>query len=377
MRPVTAGLFISTLRPWVCALSLGSLAVAPSPHRLSSQSPGVSSPSVSRLTLRWSLDGAWTGVAADERAPTGYALARGGRCVEIDASGKIVREVAFKQESGSLLRLAHVSGTARLVWLAFSVWSTELHAYGPDGTRLWVYPHAGINDVWTADVNGDHVDDVIVGFNGRDGLHVLDSQGQLLWKTTAIGNVWHVAAGDVWGSAGPQPVVTTSAAGLVHVFRNGGQSRVDLPVLRMPPAPVVPETYATMVRVGKATKTDRAATIFAVGERPMKGSGPRTEHVAALSLVGDKEWTLELPARTLHVDSAALASGQPWLAVGLRDGRVHVIDVAQGRIIGTVDDQGSVPEVSWARGRTTPLLLVATGTKLNAFSVATGAPAER
>ena len=40
----------------------------------------------------WSLAGAWTGVAAEENSST-YALGGGGRSVELDASGKIVREV--------------------------------------------------------------------------------------------------------------------------------------------------------------------------------------------------------------------------------------------------------------------------------------------
>jgi hypothetical protein len=247
---------------------------------------------------------------------------------------------------------------------------------------LWVYGvsdgRAGINDVWPAHVSGA-ADQVIVGYNGSVGLHVLNDQGRLVWKTTEIGNVWHVTAGDLWGLGGTQ-VVATSAAGLVHVFREGGRSpSVRLPVERLPPQ-TVPRTYATLVRVGKAAKTDKAATMFIVGERPFNGPGPFTEHLVALSLVRDKEWTLDLPVKTgsPHVDSAALASGRPWLAIGLRGGRVYLVDVAQGRIIGTIDDQGSSPEVSWAgAGTPSPLLLVATGAKLNTFRVVGGATAGR
>jgi hypothetical protein len=366
MTATRLGLSVCVLAAWVGALSL-----APA----SGQTPSTSSAGVSGLSPGWSLDGAWTGVAADEDSPTFYALGRGGRCVEVDSGGKIVRDLTLKQESGSLLRPAHLDGTSPLALLAFTVWGRELHAYAVDGTRLWSYPGPGINDVWPANVGGDKADEVIVGYNGSAGLHVLDAQGRLLWKTTEIGNVWHVAAGDLWGGSGSQ-VVTTSAAGLVHVFRNGASRSVRLPVVREPPAPIVPMTYATMVRVGKAVKTDRAARIFVVGERPMNGPGPFTEHVVALSLAGDKEWTLELPANTprAHVDSAALAPGRPWLAVGLRGGRVHVVDVARGTLVGTIENQGTTPEVSWLRGgSTTPLLLVATEARINAFSMATRA----
>ena len=136
--------------------------------------------------------------------------------------------------------------------------------------------------------------------------------------------------------------------------------------------------YATMVRVGKASTTDKAATIFVVGERPMNGGGPFTEHVVALSLAHDKEWTLDLPAGAArpHVDSASLAPGRPWLAIGLRGGRVLVVDTALGRIVGTIDGQGAEPEVGWAnRATAAPLLVVATGGRLNSFAVATGAAA--
>jgi hypothetical protein len=358
--------------------------VASSAAHSETQALAASDTGFGSIAPGWSLNGAWTGVAAEENFSTFYALGRGGRCVELDAGGKIVRDFALRQENGSLLRLAHVAGASRVALLAFSVSGKELHAYAVDGTRLWSYPESdsndAINDVWAASISGFKADQVIVGYNGSAGLHVLTDQGRLLWKTTEIGNVWHVAAGDLWGFGGTQ-VVTTSAAGLVHVFREGGRSpSIRLPVERVPPAPIVPPTYATMVRVGKAAKTDKAATMFVVGERPFKGQGPFTEHVVALSLVRGKEWTVDLPVKTRspHVDSAALASGRPWLAVGLRGGRVHLVDVVQGRIIGTIDDQGTTPEVGWAgAGTPTPLLLVATGTKINTYKVATGAASER
>jgi len=55
-----------------------------------------------------------------------------------------------------------------------------------------------------------------------------------------------------------------------------------------------------------------------------------------------------------------------------------LVDVAQGRLVGTMENQGTTPEVSWLRGgSTTPLLLVATEAKLNTFNVATRPAAGR
>ena len=94
--------------------------------------------------------------------------------------------------------------------------------------------------------------------------------------------------------------------------------------------------------------------------------------VIALSSDGTRKWALKLPAGARPaVDSASLAPGEPLLAVGLRGGQVHVIDAENGSIIATASDQGFAPEVGWitrkAPGK--PLVVVATGGKLNAFSV--------
>jgi hypothetical protein len=51
---------------------------------------------------------------------------------------------------------------------------------------------------------------------------------------------------------------------------------------------------------------------------------------------------------------------------------VHVVDIEKGEIIAGVSDQGMIAEVGWATSKYAgaPLLLVATGSKLNAFRVA-------
>jgi hypothetical protein len=55
----------------------------------------------------------------------------------------------------------------------------------------------------------------------------VDGKGQLRWKSTDIGNVWHVSIGDVLGQRGPQ-VVTTSAYGKIHIFSGDGNERSDV-----------------------------------------------------------------------------------------------------------------------------------------------------
>lgn len=314
------------------------------------------------LEQAWTLEGAWTGVASDEKKGAIYALGREGKCLELDSAGKTRREFTLLPASGSVLRLASWPGEGDRALLTFSTWGSALSAYDMVGKHLWSYP-SGIDDVWAFDLNGDKSDEVIVGYNGGTGLHVLDSKGQLLWKSAAIGNVWHVCGGDVWGEGTPQ-VVTTSAAGKVHVFGSDGKQRKDIDA----------GCYANMVRVGKLSEKDKAAMILVAGSSLVAGANQKTVILAAFSGDGSKKWSLELPAgATPHVDSASFAPGKSWFAVGMRGGQVHVVDVEKGEIIASVNDHGMTPEVGWATSKDAeaPLLLVATGSKLSAFRVTT------
>src|SRR4030095_14553861 len=151
------------------------------------------------------------------------------------------------------------------------------------------------------DLDGDQSDEVIVGFNGNVGVHVLNGDGQLLWKSTDIGNVWHVSAGDVLGQGLPQ-VVTTSARGQIHVFGNDGNARKDLD----------PGFYANMVRAGKTAAEQASATIFVGG-----GSSSGSLRLAALAGDGYMKWTIELSDNRHSIYSTSLAARKPWLAAGL------------------------------------------------------------
>jgi RNA polymerase sigma factor (sigma-70 family) len=314
-----------------------------------------------RLERAWSLEGPWTGVVGDARQGTIYTIGRG-QCVELDLAGKKQRTIKIAEDSGSLLRMATWRGDGGKALLTFSVWSAELRAYDLSGKQLWSYPRAdGIDDVWARDLQGDGSEEVIVGYNGGTGLHVLDARGKLLWKSTAIGNVWHVCAGDVLGE-GKRQVVTTSAAGKVHLFDAAGKRRKDLDA----------GCYASMVRCGKLSDQDQAATILVAGPALGAGGNPKTVILARMSGAGAKTWSLQLPAGSPpSVYSAQLAPHQPWLAVGMQGGPVHIVDIEKGKIIASVKDQGLIPEVAWVSGTDagTPLLLVATGSQLNAYRV--------
>jgi len=312
------------------------------------------------LEKTWSLDGPWGGIAADEKTGNLQATRTNGALrLEIDSSGKTLGSNTILPNA--TLRIARLSTGGAPAFLSFGTWSPKVQAFDSAGAPLWSYPDTGqgIDDVWAADLDGDDIDEVIVGFNGSTGMHVLNASGQLLWQSTGLGNIWHVSAGDVMGDGKPR-VVTTSAAGRVHIFSTDGKEHRDLDA----------GLYANMVRVGKLSAQDRRATIVVAGT--VNNGPPNSIGVAALSGDGTKQWSLQLEAPTPSAGSAAFAPGRPWIALGLQGGIVYVVDAEKGAVLASINGQGFTPEVAWMKDaeKGVPVLAISTRNKLNAYRIA-------
>jgi hypothetical protein len=232
-----------------------------------------------------------------------------------------------------------------------------------DGAKLWEEEGGqGVDDVWAADLNGDGLDETIIGYNGNSGLHVFSSEGKRLWKRTELGNVWHVAAGDLDGD-GMVEVISTSARGKVHVFdpKDGG------------PRPTLDaRIYANMIRIAPKRAFAGANGDVALVVGNAAGGG---EAMVALQGDGKVLWTLELPGKGgAHCDSLAVAPDGTKAAVGLRGGVVCVVDLIHGKVVASAPDQGMTPMAAWASSPKDgePLLLVATGRSVNAYRIKAG-----
>jgi hypothetical protein len=195
----------------------------------------------------------------------------------------------------------------------------KLKAYDLSGKQLWSYPRAtGIDDVWAGDLDGDGSDEVIVGYNGDTGLHVLDNRGQLFWKSTVVGNAWHVCAGDVLGE-GTSQVVTTSANGGVHVFGSDGKQRKSLDA----------GLYASMVRIGKLTRQDKSATILVVGTALGSRAAQNFAIVAALSgaAPGNGPWNSLPVAHRIFSPPTWLPASRGWPSERVADTCLWLISI--------------------------------------------------
>ena len=303
------------------------------------------------LEQAWTSDGSYSSTAYDPQSQSIFALKRG-HCDVLSPDGKIRR--SFKIEAdGHLLRLAKPSRAGSPNLLVFGVWSAPVSACtSSDGTVLWTNKsNDGVDDVWAADLDGDGRDEVIVGFNGSGGLHVLDLDGVLRWKTTKIGNVWHVAAGDLKGDK-KVAVLSTSAQGKVHVYDADGKSLGSFD----------PSFYAHGIRVGRLAKQDPADTILVT-------SG---ETLAAFNGERKMLWNHAFPGEIKHVDSMAICPNRPWVACAGRGGQVVVMDCGnEGKPIAQAQRGGRMIDVTWAIGEDheTPLLLICDGRALSAFRV--------
>ncbi|MFO1094530.1 MAG: DUF2092 domain-containing protein [Planctomycetaceae bacterium] len=305
----------------------------------------------------WSADGRYSSVVSDPKTGDIFAASQRGQGVRFDEHGEAKKAFNTPQRANAL-RPARLRPGSDTQLLGFSSPAGEsVVAMDADGKKMWQETSGdGVDDVWAADLDNDGQDEVIVGYNGSTGLHVFAADGAKRWESTTIGNVWHVSAGDVVGDAAVE-VVTTSAAGQVHLFDGDGKHLSDL---RTP-------MYANMVRVGKFAADRPHASII------VAGAGDKVEQVAALDGEGTVLWTCDMPDSANHCDSMSIAPSGAWAAVGLRGGNVMVLETTGGKVVAQVAGLGERPDVAWraADGEPSPLLLVASGKHLKAFRFTT------
>ncbi|MHC5541711.1 DUF2092 domain-containing protein, partial [Singulisphaera rosea] len=286
-----------TLRKELDTLLMGKSLERPA----SEDEPNV--PKAEGLEEAWSIQGRYTGVSADGDEPRLYAIQAGGRCDVIDLAGKLSRRIQLDgADIQTTVRIARPGkGTKGL--LTFSAWGQTVLASTADGAKVWEETGGqGINDVAAADLDGDGVDEVIVGYNGLTGLHVFSPGGKRLWKDTHRGNIWHVTAGDLDGDQKPE-VVCTSAEGKVHLFGADGK----------PSRTLDPNVYANMVKVAPA-KGSRTSAVLVVG------SGEKGESLVALKGDGQPLWSVGLPEGDGICVSMAVAPDGARAALGFRGG---------------------------------------------------------
>ena len=302
------------------------------------------------LELAWSREGKWAGVAGATGPTALFASELLGRLVRLNEKGEELGATKTDDTAGSI-RTAKLARDGECALLTFRHWGRTVKARSADGKLLWSYIADAVDDVCSADLNGDGLDEVIIGYNGQTGLHVLDSTGKLLWKNTDVANVWHVAAEEIVGDARPA-IVATSAVGKVHIFNAEGKQLRDLD----------PGFYSNVVRTWRQRSGDESVSLIIVA-----GTSEERTTIAAMNSQGDTRWSMKLPAR---VGKAITCRQRPWLALTLTDGSARVINLVAGKEVAHVNGQGELADVAWLHANEgDPLLVIATAVELQAYRI--------
>lgn len=315
------------------------------------------------LERRWTIRGRFEDAAATPDGKHLYLLGRGGKIDRYEASDD--RETMSKQmtvnaNSGRLLRLARLqklnadANDRDFDFVTFDPWGGSVVATSSTGTTLWEHAGgSGVDDAWPADIDGDEIDEVIVGYNGGTGIRVLDSAGEIIWKNDEIGNVWHVDAVDL-DQDGTVETVSTSAQGAVHVFDQKGEM---LRTMKL-------SLYGNMIRTMPGSKDEKPMIFVA-------GSADDGEELVAIDATGNEQFSVALPDNGVHhVDAMNVDAETGWVAVAMRGGMVHVVDANEGKIIATANQPTRSTDIAWqVRPDQTPLLVICWNGSVDAYEV--------
>ncbi len=306
----------------------------------------------------WALQGRWGGAAADNNAGEVYAINRRG-VTRVSPTGEPLGETQLVSE-GQTLRVARFNDAEARNIVTFRQWGVAPVVFGADGAvRFRVPDLTGVNDVIAADITGNGVDELLVGYNGNGGLRLFDHDGNQLWRTRGIGNVWTVTAADIKGDGIRRPV-STSAGGTVHIFdESGNQTNLLRPPL-----------YAQFVH---AIPTGANDDLLLLGSAPDAILRPMAARIAT---DGEVRWTTRLELNEQHIRKSSVSPCGSLAAAVTADGHLFVFDLADGETVATIQTVFGA-EFDWlARDGASPLLVIASERGLRAYEVVREDPAD-
>lgn len=120
----------------------------------------------------------------------------------------------------SRIRIVEVDGDNSCEFLSSEgTWAHEFKVLDHNANTLWSYSssgrNSGIDSISPGDIDGDGMMEFAVGFNGNDGLRLVDSKGSERWQQSG-GNIWHVEIADIDGKGKPR-IIHSDAAGQLTV----------------------------------------------------------------------------------------------------------------------------------------------------------------
>lgn len=324
-----------------------------------------------RQPVRFKLERAWRagGVSlpgnlvcldamADASAPRIVALDGWRTVVELDANGaeRGRHELSLPADAGvGFLRTAP-GAEGRRWWLAGRRGGQHVYVFDDDWRLHATYPepggavHDGISDAELADLDGDAVPELVVGYLGSVGVQAASLAGERLWRNRSVTPVVDVAVGPPAAAGARREVLAVDGAG--RVARAAAESQAGAgtaldsapPLISLAAGPVAADGGWALLGIA----SERLGSQVAIGIDPatltrawtlpladgVHRDGP-IEPVAWADLLGTarRQWLIAAPDGSVTVAWAdgrlvdRYQHGRPLVGLGgyRHDGRGHVV----------------------------------------------------
>jgi hypothetical protein len=290
--------------------------------------------------------------------------------VELDSDGKLLaRHELELPESAAVSQLQTAAGRdGQRYYVTWSLRSPQVHVFDRNWKRVLSYPspalqHEGVADALLADLDGDGVLELGVGFWGATGVHAVSLSGSCLWSNNELSHVSSLAV-DAASSATPT-VWAASASGQVVAIDRQGRVQAANPAGR--------HLHHLFGSPADASGTGLCAIAYETTGRRLaldlnSGASPR--------------WKYELPAGSFQnpirfATSAPLLDrdSRQWVFAG-PDGSVHVV-AGDGQLHDHFYTGLQLTGIAGGRRGAAGLLVVSSATGVKAWQVELPATAAR
>ncbi len=180
---------------------------------------------------KWSKDlegvvgltrGDWNGDGHDDV----ILLRTNNRLTVLDSTGNEITTVPMRAMSNRPLaiQLARKANGTELLQCRGG-WPRSVPVFDTTGREAWSYPETdsgGIDAATWVDIDGDGSAEMLVGFSGYAGLHLVSSGGKPRWTNTDVGNRWCVAGFDA-RLGRPGLALSTGMDGAIRIYDADGR----------------------------------------------------------------------------------------------------------------------------------------------------------
>ncbi len=153
-----------------------------------------------------------TDIAAGELDPADgdeIGIAGKGGIYYADVDGKMKRRLETAAWD-TPIHFVDVDSDGISEYIARGILKDSPGLFSHNGRGLWRYSGiAGVNGMAGGDVDGDGIMEFAVGFSDEEGIHLLDANGNLIWKAEDK-DVWHIELVDIDGD-GKDEIIHSNA----------------------------------------------------------------------------------------------------------------------------------------------------------------------